>query len=171
MANFKRVDLYQKGTIAGVTAIRPVEGGPLGQRRMRLNADHVTVIYALGVASNDSNVFEVNLNGAKSFITDWSGISDIGNFVRVNKYTLTKQPEGSSFEGKYKWQYFGYGVASSARVVPNSVVSVVSVKANGVDQNGDDIGQECFRVTMIDGRSFVTDHDGWDTIRNYEFSL
>lgn len=167
MADFKRVDLYQKGRVAGVTAIRPVEDGPLGQRRMRLNADHVTVIYALGVASNDSNVFEVNLDGAKSFITDWNGISDISNFVRINKYTLTLQPAESPFEGQYKWQYFGTGVGSSARVVPMNVASCVSVKANGVDENGDDINQECFRVTMVDGRSFVTDHDGWDAIQNY----
>ena len=167
MANFQRVNLYKRWTEVGVSAIRPVMGGPLGQRKVRLNADKVTIIYALGVNIDDNNVFEVNMNGAKSFITDWNGIGDLNNWVRVNKYTRTLQPEGTDFEGEYKYQYFGIGAQSSARVVPNNVATVISIQRNGVDADGHDQGQECFRVTMIDGTRFVTDHDGWDAIQNY----
>jgi hypothetical protein len=136
---------------------------------MRLNSDHVTVIYALGEATNENSVFEVRVNGAKSFITDWDGINgEIDNFVRVNKYTKTLQPAGTDFAGQYKWQYFGSGVGSSARVVPNNVATAVSVREDGVDANGDAINNgECFRITMVDGSTFVTDHDGWDAIQNY----
>lgn len=163
MTNFQEVNLYKRSTGGGVSAIHPVEG-PLGQSKMRLNADSITVIYALGLNINDDNVFEVNMNGAKSFITDWAGVSDF-YYVRVNKYTRTLQPEGTSFEGMTKWQYFGIGSQSSARVFPPSVATVVSIHQNGVDANGDDQGQECFRVTMIDGTRFVTDLDGWNAIR------
>jgi len=162
MANFFRVNLYKRWSEAGVSAIRPVEGGPLGQRKVRGNADNITLISALGLSSDDNQVFEVKINGAKPFITDWSGISDFGNFVRVNRYRRALQEDGTT-----KWQYFGIGQGSSARVVPQNVATAISVQVNGVDENGDDQGQECFRITLIDGTQFVTDHDGWDAIKNY----
>jgi hypothetical protein len=131
---------------------------------MRGIRENITVISALGEASNGSNVFEVKMNGARSFITDWSGLGDF-EFVRVNRYTRTLQPEGTEYEGTYRYQYFGIGAGSSARVVPANIASAISIQQNGVDENGDDQGQECFKITMIDGEYFITDHDGWDAIQ------
>jgi hypothetical protein len=166
MANDFRVNLYEKVTRLGVTTIRPVGpsgtggGGWDGQRKMRGIVENATVIYSLGRSSNDERVFEVNMNGAPSFITDWAGLDDF-NFVRVNKYARTVQEDGSR-----KWQYFGLYANSSARVVAANVATCVALQQNGVDQNGDDQGQECFRITMIDGEVFVTDRDGWNDIEN-----
>ena len=167
MANFQEVNLYKRWTEVGVSAIRPVMEDPMTQRLVRLNADNVTTIYALGLNVTGGNVFEVNMDGAKSFITDWAGIGDLNNFVRINQYTRTLQPEGTDFEGEYKYQYFGIGALSSARVVPDNVATVISIQQNGVDVDGIDQGQECFRVTMIDGTRFVTDQDGYDAIVAY----
>ena len=170
MANDFRVNLYKRTVETGVAAIRPVggsggNGGWDGQRKMRGIAENVTVIYALGLSSNDEQVFEVRMNGAKSFITDWAGLGDF-DFVRINKYTRTLQPEGTEFEGEYRYQYNGLYANSSARVVVANIASCISVQQNGVDDNGDDQGQECFKITMIDGESFVTDHDGWNAIQD-----
>ena len=170
MANFQKVYLYEKSRIDRVTAIRPVggssttNGGWDGQRSMRLNADNVTLITSLGVDINDNNVFNVKVNGAKDFITDWDGISSFDNFVRIKLFTKTLQPEGSDFEGKYKYQYFGISAQSSARVVPQSVATAVSLQVTGVDEDGEDTTEECFRVTMIDGTRFVTDRDGYNDV-------
>ena len=167
MANFQSINLYKSSKGGGVTAIRPVLIGPGNPREIKVNGDNVTVIFSAGLDVNDDNVFTVNMNGAPSFITDWSGISDLNNFVRINLYTRTLQPEGSPFEGDRKWQYFGIGAQSSARVVPQNVATGISLQQNGVDSNGNDQEQECFRVTMIDGTRFVTDLDGWNAIQNY----
>lgn len=171
--NFQKVFLYEKSKIGGVTAIRPVggsattNGGWDHQRNMRLNADNVTLITSLGVDINDDNVFNVKVNGAKDFITDWAGISSFDNFVRIKLFTRTLQPEGTDFEGRYKYQYFGIGASSSARVVPQSVATVVSLQVTGVDEAGEDTTEECFRVTMIDGTRFVTDRDGYNAVDEY----
>jgi hypothetical protein len=170
MATDFRVNLYQRSTVDGAPAIVPVggtggNGGWDGQRKMRGIAENITVIYALGLSSNDNETFEVKMNGARSFITDWDGLSSF-NFVRVNKYAKTLQPEGSDFEGTYKYQYFGISAGSSARVVAANVATCISIQVNGVDVNGEDQGQECFKITMIGGETFVTDHDGWSAIQD-----
>ncbi|CAB4174837.1 hypothetical protein UFOVP1247_46 [uncultured Caudovirales phage] len=173
MANFQKVYLYEKSKIDGVTAIRPVggssnsNGGWDGQRNMRLNADNVTLITSLGRSINDVSVYNVKVNGAKDFITDTDGIAQFDNWKRINLFTRTLQPEGTDFEGRYKYQYFGYLAQSSARVVPQSVATVVSLQVTGVDVNGDDTGEECFRVTMIDGTRFVTDRNGYNDVVDY----
>lgn len=172
--NFQKVFLYEKSKIGGVTAIRPVggsattNGGWDHQRNMRLNADNVTLITSLGVdIINDNDVFNVKVNGAKDFITDLDGIDLFDNWVEINLYTRTLQPEGSDFEGKYKYQYFGTG--ASARVVPQSVATVVSLQVTGVDEAGEEgiDPAECFRVTMIDGTRFVTDREGYNDVKAY----
>lgn len=172
MANDFRVNLYERSTEQGVTGIRPVPpsgtggGGWSGQRQMRGIKENVTVVLALGLSLNDNQVFEVKMNGGRRFITDWAGI---GNFdlIRVNKYTQTLQPEGTDFEGTNRWQYFGIGARSSARVYVPNVASCVSLQQNGVNESGVDQGEECFRVTMIDGETFVTDRSGWDNIQGW----
>jgi hypothetical protein len=158
MANFEKVNLYTRSKQSGVSAIRLVEDGVVP------NTDTVTVIYSAGLSSTGDNVFTVNLDGGGNFITDWAGLGEIDNFDRVNKYTKTLQPEGTDFEGTVKWQYNGIGNQSSARVNRDMVAKIVSLGVNGVDENGEDIGENCFRVTMVDGSTFVTDDAGYAVI-------
>jgi hypothetical protein len=166
MSDFK-IKLYRRERRGGVDGIFPVGpsgtggGGWDGQRNMRGVEDNVTLIYSLGLSVNDQEVFEVKMKGAKSFITDGEGLGDL-DFERVNLYTRTLQPEGTAFAGSVKWQSYQF-----VRVYSPNVATCVSLQVNGVDENGDDQEQECFKVTMVDGDQFVTDRDGWNRITSW----
>jgi hypothetical protein len=157
MGSFLRVDGYVNEQRSGVRAIYPTGNG------VRLNADEVTVAYSLGEASDESNVFEVYVDGARSFITNWSGIQDISNereLIRVNRYLPVVQENGGII-----WQYNGYFVNSSARLYPEKAVKVMSAGI-GYEADGE-TDHNIFTVTMSDGNEFVTDWQGWQEIQNY----
>lgn len=164
MANKFEVNLYERSRVAGVAAIRPVQDGP-GQKQMQGIKENLTVIYVLGEATNGENVFEVRIKGAKSFITDSAGWN-VFDVVRLNKYTRTLQPEGTDFEGEYKYQYFGFRALSSVRVYPPNIATIVTLQQEGVDAGGN-ATETCFKVTMIDGETFVTDQSGITIIENW----
>jgi hypothetical protein len=157
MGNFLRVNEYRAEQREGVKGIYDTGHG------MRVNADQITVIYPNGVNTNENNVFTVHLNGgAASFVTDWSGVSDINNersFVRVNRYKLRKQEDGTTI-----WQYMGTQQGYSARVYPDQVVRVyqagIGYEADGTTDHN------IFTVHLADGREFVTDWAGWEDIQN-----
>jgi len=153
MANFVRVDEYRRQTSAGISTIQSTGHG------MRLNTENVTMIYQAGIGYdglNDHNVFTVYLDGARSFITDWAGVQTIGEFVRVNEYDRIVQEDGSVL-----LQYTDHGI----RVQPNTVVRVYTAGL-GYELDGETT-HECFTVTLVDGRRFITDWSGWQAIEGY----
>lgn len=164
MANEFTVNLYERSTVTGVKAIRPIADGP-GQKEISGVEENVTVVYTLGQATNGENVFEVKMNGGKSFITDSAGWLSL-NVNRLNKYTRTLQPAGTDFEGEYKYQYFGFRALSSVRVKIQNIATIVSLQQTGVDVDGVET-ETCYKVTMIDGESFVTDTSGKTIIDNW----
>jgi hypothetical protein len=156
MGNFLRVDEYRYEQRSGVRATYDTGHG------MRLNADQCTVIYPNGIAANENNVFTVYLNGAREFITDWSGIQDIDNersYVRVNRYKRVLQENGDII-----WQYLGSEQGSSARVFPDQVVKVYTAGI-GFESDGE-TEHNIFTVHMSDGQKFVTDWSGIENIFN-----
>ena len=164
MANEFTVNLYERSVVGGVNGIRPIADG-LGQAEITGVKENVTVVYALGQASNEENVFEVKMNGTRSFITDSAGWLDL-DVNRLNKYTRTLQPAGTDFEGEYKYQYFGFRALSSVRVKVPNIATIVSLQQTGVDVDGVET-ETCYKVTMIDGESFVTDASGKTIIDNW----
>jgi hypothetical protein len=157
MGSFLRVDGYVNQQRSGVKAIYPTGNG------VRLNADEVTVAYSLGEASDESNVWEVYLDGARKFITNWNGLSDIQNerdLIRVNRYLPVVQENGTTL-----WQYIGYYANSSVRLYPAKAVKVMSAGI-GYEEDGETT-HNIFTVTMSDGNEFVTDWQGWQDIQNY----
>jgi hypothetical protein len=153
MANFERVNEYQSYTALGVTRIQTTGHG------MRVNTEKVTTIYQEGIGydgETSHNVFTVYLDGARSFVTDWAGIGTIGGWVRVNEYARIVLEDGTRI-----LQYTDHGM----RVVPNNVVRVYTAGL-GYELDGETT-HECFKVTMVDGRSFITDWQGWQDIINY----
>lgn len=156
MGNFLRVDEYRYEQRSGVRATYDTGHG------MRLNADQCTVIYPNGIAANEDNVFTVYLNGAREFITNWSGIQDIDNersYVRVNRYKRVLQENGDVI-----WQYLGLEQGSSARVFPDQVVKVYTAGI-GFESDGE-TDHNIFTVHMSDGQKFVTDWSGIENIFN-----
>lgn len=160
MANEFTVNLYERSIVGGVSAIRPIADGP-GQKEISGIEQNATAVYTLGTATNEENVFEVKMNGAKSFITDSAGIS-VFDLVQLNKYTRTLQPAGTDFEGEYKYQEFGI----DARVYVPNIATIVSLQQTGVDADGVET-DTCYRLTMIDGETFVTDAAGKTIIDNW----
>ena len=153
MPNFERVDEYKRVSSAGVVSIKTTGHG------MRVFSDKVTWIYQAGIGydgGNDHNVFTVYLTNGRSFITDWSGIQTIGEFVRVNEYARIKQENGSTI-----LQYTDHGI----RVNPANIVSIYT-QGLGYELDGETT-VECFRVHLVDGASFVTDWNGIQDIQNY----
>jgi len=151
--NFERVDEYKRISSAGVARIETTGHG------MRVYPDKVTWIYQAGIGydgGNDHNVFTVYLANGRNFITDWSGIQTIGEFVRVNEYARIKQEDGSTI-----LQYTDHGI----RVNPAQVVNIYT-RGLGYELDGETT-HECFRVQLIGGASFVTDWNGIQDIQNY----
>ena len=148
MANFKTVTEYRK-----VSDVRIQTTGA----DIRVNADEITQINWAGIGfdgGNDHNIFTVRLTNGRNFITDWAGIQSIDNFVRVNEYRKTKQEDGST-----RFQYTTRGV----RVRVNNI-AFIREAGSGIDGESTN---DCYRVSLVNGESFVTDSDGVNDIENY----
>ena len=153
MPNFERVNEYRRVKVGGETRIESTGHG------MRVYADKVTHIYTAGIGYdglNDHNVFTVFTADGRRFITDWAGVQNIGEFVRVNEYAIVLQEDGSKF-----LQYTDHGV----RVNPAHVVTLYT-QGLGFELDGETT-HECFRVRLTTGDSFVTDWAGVQAIQNY----
>jgi hypothetical protein len=155
MANYTNVNEYKRVRTSGSFAFRATGD------QVTVNEDKVVLIYWAGTGyetngTTTHEVFTVELDGAPTIITDWAGIGDIGNFVRVNDYKKLVQEDGSVLR-----QYTGRG----ARIVPNNVTKWVPIgTVYGQDPNDTYDG---FRVHLIDGSTVVTDQDGIDLITGY----
>lgn len=152
VSNLTRVNEYRRTvTEAGASIVQYTGSG------MRVVSANITRITPAGIGYalngiDTTNIFKVYLVDGSTFITDWAGVQEIGDWkIRVNRYLRIRSG------GVTTLKYNGIGAGSSMRVVPLNVIRLYTA-GTGLDEGNNSV--ECFTVYLNDGSTFITDWAG-----------